>query len=60
MSAEQLAAAESMYRALNLLPCRCQHNVPYATGKVEQKVVKQCDRCSSMAAWQLANQGKLG
>lgn len=54
MSKPQYQAAQSMYAALRSLPCRCEHNVPYAECKVEQHVTKMCARCSSMAAWEAA------
>ena len=51
----RLAAAEAMARALTNYPCRCEHNVLYAGGSVEQVVTKMCARHSSLAAWKLAN-----
>jgi hypothetical protein len=50
----QREAAEAMYRALAMMPCRCLHNVPYASGSVEQVIVQHCARCTSMALWEEA------
>ena len=58
MTSAQLMAAEAMHRALNLMPCGCLYNVPYAGSKVERVVTQQCARCRSMAAWQLATAEK--
>jgi hypothetical protein len=58
MSQQLLTAGEAMYAALNVLPCRCEHNVPYAGMQTEQVVTRVCARCRSMAAWKLATTEK--
>lgn len=44
--------ADAMYRALAMLPCRCQYNVPYDSGKVKQVVKLRCTRCEAMMRWE--------
>lgn len=56
MSDARREAALAMYRALVNLPCRCEHNVPYADCKVGQHVTKACARCQSMAEWDAAQE----
>jgi hypothetical protein len=52
MNTQELAACEAMYHALELLPCACTHNVPYAGGQVEQVVTHMCSRCRAMRQWE--------
>ena len=37
--------------ALRMMPCRCEHNVPYAGCAVEQIVTRQCKRCEVLAKY---------
>lgn len=55
-----IAAGNAMRSALNCLPCRCSHNVPYAGSKVERKVTVECARCVSMLVWDEANNNTKG
>lgn len=46
------AAAQALYAALKMMPCRCQHNVPYPGCQVEQVVTAECARCSAIKRWE--------
>lgn len=49
-----IAAGNQQQQALNMLPCRCERNVPYAGMQTPQVTTFVCARCRSMAAWTLA------
>ena len=51
MSDQQLAAAQQLYRALNLMPCACCYK--WADHGLTQVKTKVCIRCKALKEWQL-------
>lgn len=51
----KLAAAERMYRALNLMPCAC---TPIYRGNIITGLSGDCIRCKAMKAWEDAREGQ--
>ena len=56
---EKIKAAETMYRALALLPCACRGTVPYHGCPTEREITHRCVRCKAMQTWELAVLGEV-